>query len=173
MESQAKKRHRRTKVELLQDPAYCAKHGIKYVKGEIKKPILTPEKKSKVKKEVKKEEPKKHHRRTKAELLQDPAYCAKHGIPTTMEAANSGIENAGGKKRRKNGKETVKDVELRYLPLMYQAWEKVQGVTNALDRELNLRKQPKELMHFDFACSMMEQAFERLEKEIKERKEEE
>ena len=59
-----KKRHRRTKDELLQDPAYCAKHGIKYVKGEIKKPILTAKKKSKVKKEVKKaEEPKKRHRK--------------------------------------------------------------------------------------------------------------
>lgn len=173
MGSQAKKRHRRTKAELLQDPAYCAKHGIKYAKGEIKKPILTSEKKSKVKKEVKKEEPKKRHRRTKAELLQDPAYCAKHDIPTTMEAANNGIEKAVERKPRRKGKETIKDIELRYLPLMYQAWEKVQGTTNELDKELNLRKQPKELMHFDFACSMMEQAFDRLEEEIKGRKEEE
>jgi len=79
MES-VKKRHRRTKAELLQDPAYCAKHGIKYVKGEIKKPILTTEKKKAAKKETQKEEPKKRHRRTKEELLQDPVYCAKHGI---------------------------------------------------------------------------------------------
>ena len=63
----------------------------------------------------------------------------------------------------------VQQVELKYLPKLYQAWEKVQSLTNQLDAELNLKRQPPELMHFDFACSAMEQAFERLEREIDER----
>ena len=173
MESQAKKRHRRTKAELLRDPEYCKKHGIKLQKAatmQAKKPEKTATTTRKKVEKVASQEPKKRHRGTKAELLQDPEYCKKHGIPTTMEAANSGIEKSAEKKTRRKGKETVKDVELRYLPRIYQAWEKVQGLMNDLDSELNLKKLPNELVHFDFACSAMEQAFERLEREIKDRK---
>lgn len=141
MDSTKKKRHRRTKAELLQDPAYCAKHGIKYVKGKITQPILAPERKPKVKKEVKKaEEPKKRHRRTKAELLQDPVYCAKHGIPTTMEVANNGIDKAVKRKPRKRENLTknqaIAEIEDRWMAKMYKHWENVQGCMSSMETEL-------------------------------------
>lgn len=77
------------------------------------------------------------------------------------------------KKRKTVKVDRVKQIELKYLPKMYDAWCKVQGLMNDLDAELNLRKQPKELMHFDFACSHMEQAFNKLEDEIANRKDSE
>ena len=77
---------------------------------------------------------------------------------------NSKTRNPNPKKADK-----VQQTELKYLPKMYQAWEKVQSLMNQMDAELNLKRQPQELMHFDFACSAMEQAFERLDREIKER----
>ena len=174
MESQAKKRHRRTKAELLQDPEYCKKHGIKLQKAatmQAKKPEKTATTTRKKVEKVASQEPKKRHRRTKAELLQDPEYCKKHGIPTTMEAANNGIEKAVKRNPRKKGKETTEDIELRYLPKMYDAWQKVQSLANDLERELDLRVQPAELMRFDFACSSMEDAFDKLEQEINKKKE--
>lgn len=79
------------------------------------------------------------------------------------------LQNSDGtpsKKVRKSGKDKIKSLELKYLPKMYRAWEKVQSLMNELDRELNLRIQPKELMHFDFACTRMEDAFDKLEWEI-------
>ena len=82
------------------------------------------------------------------------------------------LQNSGetpAKKVRKSGKDKIKSLELEYLPKMYRAWEKVQNLMNELDRELNLRIQPKELMHFDFACTRMEDAFDKLEQEIKAR----
>lgn len=111
----------------------------------------------------------KRHRRTKAELLQDPAYRKKHGLDAPKITDLSKVSAV--KKPRKDSttgkKDKVKSLELEYLPKMYRAWEKVQSLMNELDCELNLRVQPKELMHFDFACSRMEQAFEKLEDEIK------
>lgn len=146
---ESKKRHRRTKAELLQDPEYCKKHGIKLQKAAN-------------------QVQKKRHRRTKEELLQDPEYCRKHNVAPKDSMVQDNVP-AKTRRSRKNGNESVKDVELRYLPKLYEAWEKVQGLMNELDCELNLRVQPKELMHFDFACTRMEQAFENLEEEIKAR----
>jgi len=161
MGSQVKKRHRRTKVELLQDPAYCAKHGIKYVKGKITQPILTPEKKPKVKKEVKKaEEPKKRHRRTKAELLQDPVYCAKHGILPPAEVKTN-PEPAPEKKRRGKAATSVPDIEDKYLARIYQIFEKVQHEVSEMENELckalkatqkTLPEKCNEFREFDWAC---------------------
>ena len=82
------------------------------------------------------------------------------------------LQNSDGtpaKKVQKSGKDKIKSLELEYFPKMYRAWEKVQSLMNELDRELNLRIQPKELMHFDFACTRMEDAFDKLEQEIKAR----
>ncbi len=71
------------------------------------------------------------------------------------------------KKVQKRGNERIKSLELEYLPKMYEAWEKVQSLMNELDVKLSLRVQPPELAHFDFACARMEDAFEKLEDEIK------
>jgi hypothetical protein len=70
---------------------------------------------------------------------------------------------------KKPSKDRVAELELRYLPKMYQAWEKVQALMNQMDAELNMKRQPQELMHFDFACSRMEEAFNKLEAEIEAR----
>jgi len=78
-------------------------------------------------------------------------------------------DEAPAKKVQKSGKDKIKKLELLYLPKMYEAWKKVQSLMNDLDRELNLRSQPRELMHFDFACSRMEEAFTKLEDEINKR----
>ena len=135
-----KKRHRRTKAELLQDPAYCAKHGIKYVKGEIKKPILTPEKKKRIKKEVKKEEPKKRHRRTKAELLKDPVYRKKHHLDDPKLTNLSNIPTV--KKPRKPKKENlpinqaIAEIEEEWMAKMYKHWEGVQSCMSGMEMEL-------------------------------------
>lgn len=159
------KRHRRTKAELLQDPAYCAKHGIKYVKGDIKKPILTTEKKKKrVKKEAKKvEEPKKRHRRTKAELLQDPEYCKKHGILPPCSVEPKPVE----KKRRGKAATTVPDIEDKYLARIYQTFEKVQHEMSEMENELcealkatqkTLPEKCNEFREFDWACGRFNDA---------------
>lgn len=73
------------------------------------------------------------------------------------------------KKVQKSDNDKIKKLELLYLPKMYRAWQKVQSLVNELDLELNLRVQPKELMHFDFSCSRMEEAFTKLETEINKR----
>ena len=71
------------------------------------------------------------------------------------------------KKTQKDAR--IKKIELEYLPRLYGAWEKVQGLMNELDCELGLKVQPRELVHFDFACSRMEEAFNKLEDEINKR----
>ena len=119
-------------------------------------------------------EPKKRHRRTKAELLKDPAYRRKHGLDaskiTDLKAVAESAERIRKAAKASGKKRTVVEIEVEYLRKMYDAWQKVQSLANDLERELNLRIQPAELMRFDFACSHMEQAFEKLEADIKNRK---
>lgn len=176
MESQVKKRHRRTKAELLQDPVYCAKHGIKYVKGEVKNPILTPEKKQKVKEEAKKaEEPKKRHRRTKAELMQDPEYCRKHGILPPCSVEPKPVE----KKRRGKAATSVPDIEDKYLRQIGTVFERVVGLISDLEGELcqvlratqkTLPSKCREFQDLDVAAGRFNDALSVFEKDIDKRR---
>lgn len=90
--------------------------------------------------------------------------CDEAPVKKVQKSGKTGV-----KKMRKSVNDRIKSLELEYLPKLYRAWEKVQSLMNELDCELNLRIQPKELMHFDFACTRMEYAFDKLEQEIKAR----
>lgn len=112
---------------------------------------------------------KKRHRRTKAELLQDPEYCEKHGLPKPGDDQQAEQKPARRNKARTN---RVDALEAEYLPKLYTAWKKVQSLTDSLEKELHLDalSRPAELAEFDCACVRMEQAFQTLEEKIKNRR---
>jgi hypothetical protein len=119
-----------------------------------------------------KEPVKKRHRRTKAELLQDPVYRKKHGLDAPKITDIARIPTM---KKGSNGK-TIAKIEEEHLIRAYHEWEKVQGVINGMDAALSavLRRsdpKPREFIAFDHAAGAMEDAFAAFETAIDERRE--
>lgn len=112
---------------------------------------------------------KKRHRRTKAELLQDPEYCEKHGLPKPGDDQQAELKPTRRNKAKTN---LVGELEAEYLPKLYTAWKKVQSLLDSLAEEIHLKAPllPVELTEFDCACIRMERAFQTLEEKIKDRR---
>lgn len=134
---------------------------------------------------------KKRHRRTKAELLMDPVYCAKHGIKTARlqkaepESPNKPEKGVSAPKRaeKKAPKATkstltrdqkIAMAERKHLPKVYKAWEEVQRRLTDMERDVMefVRKfdpVPREFLDLDTEAGRMEDAFARFESEVDKR----
>lgn len=176
---ESKKRHRRTKAELMLDPEYCKKHGL---------PLPKPEKPAKKtwKKQQKAAtpEPKKRHRRTKAELLKDPLYRKKHGLDAPKVTDLSKVDRVEKpRKPRKSsltGNQAIAEIEGRWMAKMYRNWEEVQKCMSSMEMELCdflKKKQGKlglrEFDSLDYALGQMECRFQDFDQAIDKRRREE
>lgn len=82
-------------------------------------------------------ESKKRHRRTKAELLQDPEYRKKHGLDAPKASGTPAAKPV--KKPRKNAptrNQAIADIEDRWMAKMYKHWETVQDCMSGMEMEL-------------------------------------
>lgn len=134
---------------------------------------------------------KKRHRRTKAELLMDPVYCAKHGIktvklqkasPESLKKPENGASapKIAGKKVAKATKpaptrdQKIAMAERKHLPKVYRAWEEVQRRLTDMERDVMefVRKMdptPREFLDLDTEAGRMEDALSRFESAVDKR----